>query len=235
MKKFELFGSTIAISKNEKIHDAWKKLEAYVVGKPCKSLDELLVGLYENWLANSDGHGVQSSSDSKMNAGDDRIEALRERISQLEGELHKMNSIIEEKETQIRSLNNSNTSLSEENVEIRSAVSKLKGLFSILSDELISSSDYIETAKIKGLTAETVCLHMESQIDQSLQKIGISSLAETGKTFDNRFQRIVTIQETDDCSKNNIVAESLGKGYRQGDYCIREQDVIVYKYKGDNI
>lgn len=233
MNRIDILGCTIATSKNKLTIEKWNKLEAYVVGKPCKSLDELLNGLYDHWIDTGAEKQTQPVSNPLPVAEDGRLNELQEHVAQLERQINQLIKSNEGKDTEILLLNQSLSTTIEEKEKLQNVLTQLNGDISSLTDNLISTVDFIEIAKLKEHPVDMVLRKIDSQLSQSLQLIGVSPFEETGNTFDNRFQKIITIQETDKLAQNNIVAESLSKGYKKGDRCLREQDVIVYKYKAD--
>lgn len=248
MDKIYLLGHIIAKADGKQTNEKWEKLEAYVVGKRCQTLDDLLSGLFDYWLANNSLSSTSQESDSQVDEEEKRIVESQNHVSQLEHQLDQLKDTVREKESEIESLRSTLNkeaeekqllsekldTLTENNTKLNDGIKKLSNQLSSLAENLISSADYIEISSLKQLSSEIVLRNMDMQIGQLLQEIGISSMSEIGIPFDNKVHKVVTIQETDDPSKNNIIAESLGRGYRRGEQCIREQEVIVYKYKGEN-
>ena len=90
---------------------------------------------------------------------------------------------------------------------------------------------YLENAKLKGLTADTILAVQQDTMDSVLFLVDIKPINEIGKRFDSKFQYAEEIENTEDPLKDGIVAETISIGYRQNQVCIKPQRVVVYKYK----
>ena len=61
--------------------------------------------------------------------------------------------------------------------------------------------------------------------------IGVTPIQGVGVPFDSKFQSAEELEETSDASKDGIVAESISRGFRIENACIKPQKVVVYKFK----
>lgn len=228
MKKIELGKYTIAASANRQTIEKWNKLEAYVVGKKCDNLDDLINGLYEHWVSNT---GQSNDQKPSQIANNEELEAANKKIIKLQNELEQAKESImsfeqrlSEKDAKIQS---ANETIAQQKDDIQNQSTTISNLV----ESTISSAVYVETAGYKHQTSDIILQNLEQQLEHLLSLVGITPMTEIGLPFDNRFQKIITIQETDDPTKNNIVVETLGKGFRKGDLCLKEQEVVIYQYK----
>lgn len=211
----------------------WNELEAWV-GKPCTNLESLFKGIINKIeYIDSIGQGLKIiEEDNKINPKNNNG-------------FHIVNDSLENDQNKLKEVNNTlkanNDFLSEDNKHLATKVEELEKK---LNDEnkkdnaiikiLMEITDYLDRMKFDTrLTTENVFQNIEAQTEEVLLLLNVKCLKETGGVFDSKCQIAVTIEDTDDISKNNIVCESLRKGFKKGDLCIKEQKVIVCKYNKD--
>lgn len=229
MKKIEFGKLTIATSKNRQTIEKWNKLEAYVVGKRCDSLDDLIDGLYDYWK-----NHINEQTDNRprpQSASSAELDVAKEKIKQIENELNQANKSITALQQDLLEKDELIQTANETIAKYKTEIQKQGKSISAMTESAMSSAVYLETAGYKRQTADIILQNMEQQIEHLLSTVEITPVSGVGMPFDNQFQKIITIQETDDPSKNNVVAESLGKGFRKGDQCLKEQEVVIYQYK----
>lgn len=73
---------------------------------------------------------------------------------------------------------------------------------------------------------------IEGKVLAALHALGVTTLMETDSPFDSSLQTAVTVTPTGDPEKDNIVSESLRKGFKTKSRCIRPQEVVVFKLQG---
>ena len=204
------------------------KIEAYVIGHSCSSFKDFVEGVYEKFL--------QKETDNKANIAekklqDKQIEKLTKEIESLRDQLNIAEGRVTEHQSQIDTLTQENIS---KDGTISQVQSQLQNLTSDLLNSLIDSAGYIDNARLKGKTAEVILKSQEEKIDSLLALIGVTPIQGEGMSFDGKFQSAEELENTTDKSKDGIVAESISRGFRTENACIKPQKVVVYKYIESN-
>ena len=228
MMKLPLFKDKTFISDidvyDEQLIDKLDKIEAYIIGHSCSNFKDFVEGVYEKFLQEDTCNKAFIAEKELLNKQIDtqtkELESLRNQLKIAEGKAIELQSQIE--------------TLTQENISkdgtISQVQSQLRNLTSDLLNKLIDSADYIENARLKGKTAEVILKTQEEKIDSLLALIGVTPIQGEGMSFDGKFQSAEELENTTDKSKDGIVAESISRGFRTENTCIKPQKVVVYKY-----
>lgn len=168
-----------------------------------------------------------------------KIQDNDSKIAKLNCELKKAvdenNELLAKNESQLLQIHNLqvqvgslNDNISQQQTVIKDYCSKLLQVAETTMDAATNVYEALVDCSSPELQA------INATIITSLQKLGIKPLTSTGCMFDNNRHKVVTIRPTNDSSLDGIVAESLGIGFMREDKCLRQQDVIIYKYQPDN-
>ena len=184
----------------------WDTLEV-VAGKPCNSLSELL-----------------SEVNSKIKSLQTDLFQANNCIQALETKLFEKQAVTPQIEKPAETPQNSHLEklLERKGEQINSTLKHLIEL-----QELVDRTEF-DNRMNKENTLQAIMKLTEAAIEQ----LGVVIMNSVGETYDSRFQTVVTVQETDNPKEDNIVSDSLRRGYRKDNYCIREQEVIVYQFNG---
>lgn len=194
--------------------DKWNKLET-LIGHRCDSIEDFVEGIHRI---------VVAEQQAKQN-----VLALQDSLHQQE--IITLRQQLVEKDSQINTSNQQLEASNRENESLRNALEKNKAILTQTMNQLIDNMNYLENAKLKGLTADTILAVQQDTMDSVLSLVDIKPINEIGKRFDSKFQYAEEIENTEDPLKDGIVAETISIGYRQNQVCIKPQRVVVYKYK----
>ena len=186
----------------------WDRLEVFVE-KPCNTLEELLSEIINKTKI------IENKNTSNDNQ--ELIESIKTLKSEL-AEKQEKNTQLEKQCTQVRKL--------EGLLEQKSQLVNLTLKHWIETQTLIDRTEYD-----KHLTKEVALQAIMKQAEDAFGQLGVVTMNNIGEPFNSKFQTVVTVQETNNPDENNIVCESLSRGYRKDDYCIKEQEVVIYQYK----
>lgn len=211
----------------------WDKLEVFI-GKPCNTLEELLseiinkTNIVEEKNSSNDNQELIESIQFDLSKERENTKSLKKELSETKESNKTLESELTEKQEKINQLEKQSTQVRnlESLLEQKSQQVNLTLKHWIETQTLIDRTEYD-----KHLTKEVALQAIMKQAEDALGQLGAVTMNNIGEPFNSKFQTVVTVQETNNPDENNIVCESLSRGYRKDDYCIKEQEVVIYQYK----
>ena len=210
--KTDFFILTATMSSS--IIDKWNELET-LIGHRCDSIEDFVDGIHS--IVITDKQNEQKNLAQQESLHQKEIITLRQQLA--------------EQENQLNNLQQQLDVIGQEKESLHTKLENSKVLLTQTMNQLIENVGYLENAKLKGLTADTILTVQQEMINSILSHVEITPIKEVGEPFDSKFQYIEEIEVTDDISKDGVVAETIHVGYRQNQVCIKPQRVVVYKCK----
>jgi hypothetical protein len=108
---------------------------------------------------------------------------------------------------------------------------QLSAKLSATATELIKLRDWVLLAKTgNNIPSSELLDALYQQLGQVLEKEGVILLEEAGR-FNYEYQQVMSINVTDEEDKHDIVSETVRPGYLFNGNVVRQQEVIIYRFK----
>lgn len=208
----------------------WDKIEAHL-NCPCDNLNDLLSKILEALDVNRDKedlpdiNSIKRELESTLKSEYNRL--LEEARQSLEHDLQ--TKIQQEREL----LSNEHQEKIEQLTRSHSLeLSTQKNQNNDLCNTLIKIVElYDRSNDDDRLNPQLVIEEIEKLSESALSRMDITLKNSVGEIYDSKYQNIVSVVPTDDKGQDKIVVESLSRGILLNGQCIKEQDVIIAKYK----
>lgn len=102
---------------------------------------------------------------------------------------------------------------------------------SATAQELIKLRDWVLLAKTgNNIPSSELLDTLYQQLGQVLEKEGVILLEEASK-FNYEYQQVMSTKVTDEEDKHDLVCETVRPGYLYNGTIVRQQEVIIYKFR----
>ncbi len=140
-------------------------------------------------------------------------------ISSLRKEIARLSEQCELQKASIRNLEQKKSPFSDNPLELAKKVGS--PIINCLQGSELFEAEFIDKSK--------VLKYFETQLTAILKSLGIEVYEDYGVPFNPTFHKIEATTPSPQKEMVGRISQSLGRGYRYGEYCIIEQPVEVYK------